>query len=144
MKQERPADAIARMKAERAKRTDAQLIAELTKLKRLPPESDWSQSDWPSAQLFVALGDLAAKRRLRAAAPLLLERASLGDPGEMMRGLRHTLEAIFKPDWPALVAVCVSQLESRAPGARLWALDQLGSPSAEREMGGEKICHTAS
>lgn len=125
MKQERAADAIARLIAERAKRSDEEIIAELKKLEPLPAESEWNDSLWGRAQLFVALGDLAAKRKLRAAAPLLLERASLGDPGEMMRGLRHTLEAIFKPDWDALAAVCLARLQSKSPGARLWALDQL-------------------
>lgn len=128
MNRERPADAIARLCAARAKRTDAELIAELKALAPLPPETSdaWSaEATWERARLFVALADLAAKRKLRAAAPLLLERASLGDPGEMMRGLRHTLEAIFKPDWEALAAVCLVRLQSKAPGARLWALDQL-------------------
>ncbi len=129
MTKRKPAEVIARLVADRAKRTDQELLSELKAFKPLPPElSDAWSSDatWAKAQLFVALGDLAAKRKLRAAAPLLLERASLGDPGEMMRGLRHSLEKIFKPDWPALTQVCITQLESGPAGARLWALDQLG------------------
>jgi hypothetical protein len=126
--EQKPAELIARLVADRSKRTDKELLAELKALAPLPPEASdaWSSdATWARARLFVALSDLAAKRKLRAAAPLLLERAALGDPGELMRGLRHSLEKIFKPDWPALVKVCLAQLESRAPGARLWALDQL-------------------
>ena len=129
MTNKKPAEVIARLVADRAKRTDQELLSELKALKPLPPElSDAWSSDatWAKAHLFVALADLAAKRKLRAAAPLLLERASLGDPGEMMRGLRHSLEKIFKPDWPALTQVCITQLQSGPAGARLWALDQLG------------------
>jgi hypothetical protein len=137
MKEERPAAAIARMVAEREKRSDAELLKELEALRPLPAESSeaWSsEATWARARLFVALSDLAAKRKLRAAAPLLLERASLGDPGEMMRGLRHALEKIFKPDWPALTEVCIAQLGSNAPGARLWALDQLAVLRAPKSL----------
>ncbi len=128
MTKKRPAEVISGLVADRAKRTDQELLSELKKLAPLPPEpSDAWSSDatWARAHLFVALADLAAKRKLRAAAPLLLERAALGDPGEMMRGLRHSLEKIFKPDWPALVQVCITQLQTGPAGARAWALDQL-------------------
>jgi hypothetical protein len=77
------------------------------------------------AYLYVALCDIAAARKLRAAVPLLLEKASFGDPGEMMRGLRHTLEGIMAPDWSALTAICVTALESSRAGTRLWAAEQL-------------------
>lgn len=56
---------------------------------------------------FYLLGALAALRSLRAAIPLLLERACYGDPGEMMRGIRHTLEAIVKPQWDILTDECI-------------------------------------
>lgn len=128
MTNKKPAEVIAGLVADRAKRTDQELLSELKKFKPLPPEANdaWSsEATWARAHLFVALADLSAKRKLRAAAPLLLERAALGDPGELMRGLRHSLENIFKPDWPALVQICITQLQTGPAGARAWALDQL-------------------
>jgi hypothetical protein len=54
-----------------------------------------------------------------------LERACNGDPGEMMRGLRHASERIFDPDWAALADVCIELSVSKRPGTRLWAIYQL-------------------
>ncbi len=77
------------------------------------------------AYRYVALSDVAAERRLRPAARLLLERACNGDPGEMMRGLRHACERIFNPDWTALADVCIELSASERPGTRQWAIHQL-------------------
>jgi len=43
----------------------------------------------------------------------------------MMRGLRHSFERIFDPDWAALADVCMELCESRRPGTRLGAIYQL-------------------
>lgn len=104
----------------RASKTDDEVLAELEAFAPLPEETDWDR-----AELFVALADLAAMRKLRAAAPLLLERASYADAGEMMRGLRHSLEAIFNPDWAALADVCIEASRSSRAGTRLWAVNEL-------------------
>jgi hypothetical protein len=77
------------------------------------------------ADRYVALSLVAADRKSRPAVRLLLERACNGDPGEIMRGLRHAFERIFKPDWAALAEVCIELSTSRRPGTRLWAIDQL-------------------
>ena len=55
----------------------------------------------------------------------LLDRACYGDPGEIMRGLRHTLEAIMDPDWTALADICMDAARSERPGTMLWAVAQL-------------------
>src|ERR1043165_3334842 len=82
--------------------------------------------DWAGlAAVFMPLADLVGMRRLRAGVRLLLERACFGDPGEMMRGLRHPCEAAFNPDWAGLAAVCMPLATSARPGTRLWAIDQL-------------------
>ena len=67
----------------------------------LPNEDDPAWDDprsWHEhAYLYQALADSIYARFLRAGVPLLLERACCGDPGEMMRGLRHTLEGGVRP-----------------------------------------------
>lgn len=67
----------------------------------------------------------SAERQLRPAVRLLLERACNGDPGEIMRGLRHRWEGIFDPDWAALADVCMELSASERSGARRWAIHQL-------------------
>lgn len=116
---------------------DAEVLEELRSLEPLPDETSttWSTPDtWGRAYLFVALADIAAQRRLTEAAPLLLERASYGDPGSMMRDLRHALEGIFDPDWNSLTELCVRLSSSSRPGTRQWCVEQLGTgadPSSE-------------
>jgi HEAT repeat protein len=129
VEQQEPFKIIERLFKERALKPDRELLNELEELSPLPDEGaeEWSDpTAWERAYLFLALADAAAARKLRAAAPLLMERACYGDPGEMMRGLRHTLEAIFAPDWSALTRVCEESARSTAKGARLWAVAELG------------------
>lgn len=125
----RPSELIEQLVRTRQRSSDEVLLAELRHLAPLADESDdcWNDAGYrrEAAYLYVALGDIAAARKLRAAVPLLLEKASFGDPGEMMRGLRHTLEAIMAPDWRALASICVTALESSRAGTRLWAAEQL-------------------
>jgi hypothetical protein len=104
-------------------------MAEIEQLPPLADEDDpvWSdQGYWRDfAYRYFALSDVAAERQLRPVVRLLLERACNGDPGEMMRGLRHASERIFNPDWAALADVCIELSASKRPGTRLWAVDQL-------------------
>lgn len=127
--EKRPYELIRDLVAERASRPDADVIAEIRKLPPLADEDDpvWNEETyWKDfAYRFVALSDVAAERRLRPAVRLLLERASNGDPGEMMRGLRHACERIFEPDWAELADVCIELSASKRPGTRLWAIHQL-------------------
>lgn len=127
--EKKPYELIRDLVAERASWSDADVIAEI---EQLPPLADEGDSVWDDqgywsdfAYRYVALSDVAAERRLRPAVRLLLERACNGDPGEMMRGLRHAWEAIFNPDWAALADVCVELSASKRPGTRRWALHQL-------------------
>lgn len=124
-----PHEIIKELAVERRSWSDVEVLDEI---ERSPPLADegitnWGvqSSWWDAANLYVALGDVAAERRLRPAVKLLLERASNGDPGEMMRGLRHGFEAIFSPDWTALADVCIELCGSERPGTRMWSAHQL-------------------
>jgi hypothetical protein len=135
-------DPIQRFRDERRMRTDAEIIAELRGLAILPDEDDVAWDDdsiWEThAYVYLALADLIGERRLREGVPLLLERACYGDPGEIMRGLRHTLEAVYNPDWNALEGECIAALRSAHPGARFWAANELaivGDVHAISELG---------
>ncbi len=106
------------------------LLVELTSLPVLPDEKDPGWKDlqtWVDlACPYLALAHIMGERRLEGAIIPLLEKASYGDPGEIMQGLRHTLERIVDPDWPLLVRICVQVSKSPYRGARLWAIRELG------------------
>jgi len=124
----RPHQIIAEIAADYAGRSDAVVLADLTALPPLADADDpcWrTDAYWQIAYRYVALADVAGSRRLASAIALLLERASYGDPGEMMRDLRHSLEAIVNPDWPKLAEICIAACRSPRRGTRLWAMDQL-------------------
>ena len=119
---------VAELVAERSSLTDDQLLAELAAMEPLADESDpcWSEDDyWNTANLYLALADIATTRKLRPAIALLLERACYGDPNEIMRGLRHNLEAIVNPEWSYLTDVCLEAAKSSRLGTRLWAISEL-------------------
>src|SRR5689334_11691973 len=97
-----PADIISEYMRQREGNSDESILAELTAIPVLPDEDDPA---WDSATIWVdqafpylALAGLCSDRQLKPAIALLLERACYGDPGEIMRGLRHYLEAIIKPN----------------------------------------------
>jgi HEAT repeat protein len=125
-----PYQIIDDLAAARTGLSDTEVLAELAAIPPLADESDacwddegyWHQVAYP----YLALWNVAARRQLRAAIPLILARASFGDPGEIMRNLCHAVEAIVKPDWAALTAECVAALASARPGTRLWAASELG------------------
>ena len=56
----------------------------------------------------------------------MLDKMCFGDPGEIMRGMRHSLEAALSPDWPLLTDICVARCSSDRAGTRYWAVDELG------------------
>jgi hypothetical protein len=129
MADEKPYKTIERYVAERSSLSDSAILAELVEFAPLRDEADpiWKSNDYwrDEAYRFVALADLVGMRKLRDGVRLLLERACFGDPGEMMRGLRHSCEAAFNPDWTALAAVYGALASAPRPGTRLWAIDQL-------------------
>jgi hypothetical protein len=110
--------------AARANRSDAEVLRELADLAPLADEGDPSL-DWLQVYLYLALAGIAAQRKLHPAIKLLLDRASYGDPGETMRGLRHFLEEIVNPDWSKLFELCADAATSPRRGTRMWALSQL-------------------
>lgn len=129
MLEKKPHEIIRDLAAERAKWSDDEVLAEIDRISPLADEGDaiWDDPTYWSgfAYRYVALGDLAAERKLRPAVRLLLERACNGDPGEMMRGMRHSFEATFAPDWTALADVCMDLCASSRAGTRMWATHQL-------------------
>lgn len=111
----KPCQIIADIVASRASASDAEVLAELATIAPMPDEEDpaWDQDAiWQEAYRFLALADVAAVRRLKPAIRLLLDRACYGDPGEMLRGLRHAFEAIVKPDWTELADICLGAAPS--------------------------------
>lgn len=109
--------------------SDAQVISKLKSVPALADQDDpvWEAEDYwrTTAEVYLALSDISATRRLRPSIRLLLERACYGDPGEIMRGLRHRLETIIAPDWGCLADICLDLAKSPRAGTRLWAIDQL-------------------
>jgi HEAT repeat protein len=125
-----PYQIIDDLAAARARLSDAQVLAELAAIPPLADEDDpcWSDDGYwhRVAYPYLALWNVAAARQLRAAVPLILDRACSGDPGEIMRNLCHAVEAIVTPDWSALTDACVAALASCRTGTRLWAAHELG------------------
>jgi hypothetical protein len=112
-----------------ASKSDDQILQELAQLPPLEDEDHpcWNEEEyWLSAAYpYIAFAQVARNRRLTSAIPVLLDRACFGDPGEIMRGLRHHLEAIVSPNWSVLAALCISAAQSSRLGTQLWAVDQL-------------------
>lgn len=107
--------------------SDDAVLAELASLDPLPDESDpgWHEEPFElfdEAGLFVALADQVGERRLTPGIGLLLDKACFGDPGEMMRGLRHALEAACDGNWSLLAETCAGRAGSvrPAPGCGRW------------------------
>ena len=135
-----PSVVIRELQEARQNWSDDAILAELAALPVLPPKSLSLERDWygphnpawddplvtHQLMVYLALRDIIGNRKLRAGVPLLLERASYGDMGETMRGLRHSLEAAYNPDWSSLADVCMQAAKSPQPGARLWAVNELG------------------
>jgi hypothetical protein len=119
---------IAELVATLSLKTDDELLSELSAMSPLLDESDpsWETDEyWQTANLYLALAQIVASRKLRPAIKLLLDRAAYGDPNEIMRGLRHCLEAISSPDWSFLTDVCLEAAQSSRLGTKLWAIDEL-------------------
>lgn len=110
--------------------SDDEIIAELASLEPLPHETDprWHE---PPFELFQHAGQLVAlagqigERTLVQGIGLVLDKACLGDPGEMMRVLRHPLEAACRGDWDRLTKICAERSTSPRAGTRLWATSEL-------------------
>jgi hypothetical protein len=114
---------------ELSKLSDTEIIARLECVPPLADEDDpiWNRDEYwhETAEVFLVLSDISATRRLRPSIRLLLERACYGDPGEIMRGLRHRLEAIVAPELGCLADICLDLANSPRKGTRLWTISQL-------------------
>ena len=126
---EQPVKIIERLAAAYDAAPDDEVLASIVALPPLADETDarWDSDEYwhTAAYPFLAAVDVAAKRRLRPAVRLLLERACYGDPGESMRGLRHAFEEIFEPDWTSLADEYLALARAERLGTRLWAIDSL-------------------
>ena len=123
---ESPVEIINRVTTELRPLSDADFLARLQALPALADEDDpsWNSEDyWQRiAYPYLTFADVAAERKLRRAVRPLLERACYGDPGEIMRALRHPLEAIFNPDWTALADEYLAVARGERLGTRIWAI----------------------
>lgn len=122
-------DAIQRFAAEQHSASDDQILALIEAIPPLADENDPCWDDvayWKSyAHPYVAMAHVAGMRKLRRAVRPLLERACYGDPGEIMRGLRHTFEGVYKPDWNLLADEYLALARAERLGTRLWAVASL-------------------
>ena len=121
-----PNETINGLAARLSTSTDDEVMAQLESLQPLADEVDpcWDSDDYWQRIVYpyLAFADVAAQRKLRRAVRLLLERACYGDPGEIMRGLRHSLEAIYNPDWAALADEYLAVARAERLGTRMWAM----------------------
>ena len=136
MDDRKPHQIIQALYDERAEWTDEAILAELETLPGLPDEDDgpwfgsfglmWQQEQTlKNADLYLALARHVAKRRLKPGVRLLLERASYGDFGEIMRGLHHTFEAVYGGQYAELANLCAELMQHLRLGTKVWALDQM-------------------
>jgi hypothetical protein len=123
-------DYLAILIEEYHKLSDAEVLARLVALPTLPEEENaaWDNDNfWREvAEPYLVLGDVIATRKLKSGVKPLLERACYGDPGEIMRGLCHTLEKAVDGDSEYLLQVCLEATKHLNPGARLWAVHEIG------------------
>lgn len=123
---EGPANTINAVVKELACASDEEVLAALTAFEPLPDESDSRWNDeafsFTSAYRFRGLAQVARLRKLRPAVRLILERASYGDPGETMRGLRHVFEGIYGPEWNLLADEYLALARAERLGTRMWAI----------------------
>jgi hypothetical protein len=140
---EGPANTIAAVVEEMATASDEEVLAKLAAVEPLPDESDPRWNDdafwFEVTYRFLGLGEVSASRKLRPAVRLMLERACYGDPGETMRVLRHTFEAIYKPDWKSLADEYLTLARAPRLGTRLWAIDGLIDIDDPRAIGVLKV-----
>jgi hypothetical protein len=126
---EDPVKIVERLAAAYGAAPDEEVLAAIASLPPLADETDpcWDSDEYwrDAAEPFLALAEVARERRLRPAVRLLIERACYGDPGEIMRGLRHVFEAIYNPDWGSLADEYLALARAERLGTRLWAIDSL-------------------
>jgi hypothetical protein len=117
---------VTKLMEARAARTDVEILAEFEALAPLDERSATSEDAfWEHAVMYLALTEICAERRLKPGARWILEKAEFGDPGSIMRGIRHALERIYNPDWAGLAQVCIDAFKTGRPGTQVWAMSEL-------------------
>jgi hypothetical protein len=117
---------ITKLMEARAAWTDAEILAEFEALAPLDESTAVSEDAfWQHATMYLALTEICAVRQLKPGARLILEKAEFGDPGSIMRGIRHALERIYNPDWAGLAQVCIAAFKTGRPGTQRWAMSEL-------------------
>jgi hypothetical protein len=117
---------ITKLMEARAAWTDAEILAEFEALAPLDENTAVSEDAfWQHAAMYLALTEICAVRQLKPGARLILEKAEFGDPGSIMRGIRHSLERIYNPDWAGLAQVCIDAFNTNRPGTQRWAMSEL-------------------
>lgn len=118
--------------------SDRAFLARLRRFQPLAEEDDprWQkESYWTNGLYkFWAFAQESARRRLAAAIPLLLDRATEFDQDNLLEGLRHAFEEIMRPDWQALADICIAKAGSPRVGTRKWSLYQLAILNDERAI----------
>lgn len=111
------------------KLSDKIFLKRLTEFKPLAEEDapEWEDEVYWDDGLaqFIAFAEEAASRKLTAAIPLILDRATEFDQDSELEGLRHSFEEIVAPDWNSLAEICMEKSKSNRVGTRKWSLYQL-------------------
>lgn len=109
--------------------SDAEFLHALKEFPVLAPEDapQWEEAEYWNDGLyqFLALAEESARRRLEAAIPLLLDRATDFDQDGDLEGLRHCFEEIMTPRWAELADICMDKARSDHAGTRKWSFYQL-------------------
>ncbi len=145
MDERKPHEIIQELYKARLEWLDEAILAELEALPGLPDENDgpwfgtsscmWQQEQTQQdASLYLALARHVEKRRLKRGVRLLLERASYGDFGEIMRGMHHRFEGTYRGYYSELADLCLELAQSTRLGTKLWALDQLARKCDRRAI----------
>lgn len=96
----------------------------------MPDENDkaWEYSQtWYDAEVYLAQVNEAADRRLEESIPYFYEKASLGDPGEILRGVfSDGIHHILAGDQTKFVKYALDAYSSSRAGTRYWAVHNLG------------------
>ncbi len=138
--QRRPVEIIKDFYEERTAWSDEKILSELVDMPGLPDEDEvsesgkdvWSGEILSRLYLYLALADHVGLRRLKPGVRLLLERASLGDFGETMRGLHHLCEAVYAGSDAELAELCLTLASHPRPGTKLWSMELLVRLKDER------------
>lgn len=145
MAEKRPAELIREQYDLRANWSDEAILADSQALPVLADEYDEQSgkprddSHWGDPEIYgqltryLALVDIVSERKLRAAVPLLMERASYGDMGESMRNVWGALASVYDDEatWDDL---CFQMAESPYRGVRLWMMLIIGCTEDDRSL----------